>query len=128
MPLPISAFPPTTSAAASSPLSAKARSTNNPLKTFGGYGVAEVPELQKLLHFICENGFEHHVSMNLSQTASAVHEALEKYLAGPPTTTGPRKAGRGARVGSGRLASGDDTSSAGPSPLPIGVRRNKHRS
>jgi L-fucose isomerase-like protein len=54
--------------------------TNDPLKTFGGYGVAEVPELQKLLHFICENGFEHHVSMNLSQTASAVHEALEKYL------------------------------------------------
>jgi L-fucose isomerase-like protein len=57
--------------------------TNDPLKTFGGYGVAEVPELQKLLHFICENGFEHHVSMNLSQTASAVHEALEKYLGWP---------------------------------------------
>lgn len=57
--------------------------TNDPLKTFGGYGVAEVPELQKLLHFICENGFEHHVSMNLSETASAVHEALEKYLGWP---------------------------------------------
>jgi L-fucose isomerase-like protein len=57
--------------------------TNDPLKTFGGYGVAEVPELQKLLHFICENGFEHHVSMNLAQTASAVHEALEKYLGWP---------------------------------------------
>jgi L-fucose isomerase-like protein len=57
--------------------------TNDPLKTFGGYGVAEVPELQKLLHYICENGFEHHVSMNLSQTASAVHEALEKYLGWP---------------------------------------------
>ncbi len=57
--------------------------TNDPLKTFGGYGVVEVPQMQKLLHFICENGFEHHVSINLSQTASAVHEALEKYLGWP---------------------------------------------
>ena len=57
--------------------------TGDALQTFGGYGVAEVPELQKLLHYICENGFEHHVSMNLSEKASAVHEALEKYLGWP---------------------------------------------
>jgi L-fucose isomerase-like protein len=54
--------------------------TNDPLKTFGGYGVVQVPNLQKLLNYICENGFEHHVAMNLSQRAAAVHEALEKYL------------------------------------------------
>ncbi len=54
--------------------------TNDPLKTFGGYGVVEVPKLQKLLAYICENGYEHHVAMNLSSTAAAVHEALNKYL------------------------------------------------
>ena len=54
--------------------------TNDPLKTFGGYGVIQVPNLQKLLRHICENGFEHHVAINLSQVASAVNEALTKYL------------------------------------------------
>jgi L-fucose isomerase-like protein len=54
--------------------------TNDPLKTFGGFGVIQVPRLQELLRFICENGFEHHVAINLSQTASAVEEALGKYL------------------------------------------------
>ena len=42
--------------------------TNDPLKTFGGYGVVQVPKLQKLLTYICENGLEHHVAMNLSKT------------------------------------------------------------
>jgi len=54
--------------------------TDDPLSTFGGYGVIRVPKLQKLLRFICENGFEHHVAINLSQTASAVNEALGKYM------------------------------------------------
>jgi L-fucose isomerase-like protein len=54
--------------------------TNDPLKTFGGYGVVKVPNLQKLLAYICENGFEHHVAVNLSQAADAVHEALSKYM------------------------------------------------
>ena len=54
--------------------------TSDPLKTFGGYGVVKVPNLQGLLHYICDNGFEHHVSVNLSQTAAAVDEALCKYL------------------------------------------------
>lgn len=54
--------------------------TDDPLETFGGYGVVHIPEFQKLLRFICENGFEHHVAMNLSQCADAVYEALSKYL------------------------------------------------
>jgi len=54
--------------------------TRDPLSTFGGYGVVKVPDFQKLLRYICENGFEHHVSINMSQTARAVHEALERYL------------------------------------------------
>jgi L-fucose isomerase-like protein len=54
--------------------------TDDPLKTFGGYGVVEVPNLQGLLNYICENGFEHHVSINLEEVADAVYEALSKYL------------------------------------------------
>jgi L-fucose isomerase-like protein len=54
--------------------------TDDPLNTFGGYGVVKVPDLQNLLHHICENGYEHHVAINISQTASAVNEALSKYL------------------------------------------------
>jgi L-fucose isomerase-like protein len=54
--------------------------TNDPLKTFGGYGVVKVPNLQGLLRYICENGFEHHTAVNLSLTAAAINEALGKYL------------------------------------------------
>ena len=56
------------------------RFTEDPLNTFGGAGVVEIPRMQKLLHFICENGFEHHVAANLSTVASAVHEATTRFL------------------------------------------------
>ena len=42
------------------------RFTDDPLNTFGGAGVVEIPDMQKLLRFICERGFEHHVAANLS--------------------------------------------------------------
>ena len=54
--------------------------TNDPLATFGGFGVAQIPNLQRLLAHICENGYEHHTAINLSQTADAVEEAFSKYL------------------------------------------------
>jgi L-fucose isomerase-like protein len=54
--------------------------TNDPLRTFGGYGVARIPNFQRLLRYICEHGFEHHAAINLSQTASIMNEALSKYL------------------------------------------------
>ena len=54
--------------------------TADPLSTFGGYGVVRVNNMQKLLRYICENGFEHHVAMNMSLCADAVGEALSKYL------------------------------------------------
>jgi len=54
--------------------------TDDPLSTFGGYGVVRIPRLQKLLAYICENGFEHHVAVNPSQNAGALAEALGKYL------------------------------------------------
>ena len=56
------------------------RFTEDTLRTFGGYGVFEVPRLQELLAYICENGFEHHVAATRATVASAVHEALGKYL------------------------------------------------
>jgi L-fucose isomerase-like protein len=54
--------------------------TSDPLETFGGAGVVEIPRLQSLLHYICEEGFEHHVAANLSSVAAAVHEATTRYL------------------------------------------------
>jgi L-fucose isomerase-like protein len=56
------------------------RFTDDPLETFGGAGVVEIPGLQKLLHYICENGFEHHVAANFSSVAPVVHEATTRYL------------------------------------------------
>jgi L-fucose isomerase-like protein len=56
------------------------RFTDDPLNTFGGAGVAHIPNLQALLRYICEQGFEHHVAANLSQTAAAVYEAATNYL------------------------------------------------
>jgi len=57
--------------------------TNDPLNTFGGVGVVKIPELQKLLRYICENGFEHHVAANFSTSAGAVYEAAVRYLGWP---------------------------------------------
>ena len=60
--------------------SGSGRFTDDPLETFGGAGVVEIPGLQKLLHYICENGFEHHVAANFSSVAPAVLEAATRYL------------------------------------------------
>ncbi|HKO14632.1 MAG TPA: hypothetical protein VJU87_00235 [Gemmatimonadaceae bacterium] len=56
------------------------RFTSDPLSTFGGAGVAEIPRLQDLLRFICANGFEHHVAGTMATVAPAVSEATTKYL------------------------------------------------
>ena len=56
------------------------RFTDDPLETFGGAGVAEIPHLQDLLHYICRQGFEHHVAANMSKVARAVNEAATQYL------------------------------------------------
>jgi L-fucose isomerase-like protein len=36
--------------------------------------------MQKLLRYICENGFEHHVAANFSTVAPVVHEAATNYF------------------------------------------------
>lgn len=59
------------------------RFTNDPLSTFGTRAVVEVPELQKLMRYICKNGFEHHAAMSASQCADPLAEALATYLGWP---------------------------------------------
>jgi L-fucose isomerase-like protein len=56
------------------------RFTDDPLDTFGSRAVVEVPGLQRLMKYICKNGFEHHVAMNASHTASVLAEAFETYF------------------------------------------------
>jgi L-fucose isomerase-like protein len=56
------------------------RFTDDSLETFGGAGVVEIPRLQELLRFICERGFEHHTSANLSTVSASVYEAAKTYL------------------------------------------------
>ncbi len=56
------------------------RFTDDPLETFGGAGVAEIPQLQKLLKYICREGFEHHVAANFSDVSKSIHEAAQRYL------------------------------------------------
>ena len=54
--------------------------TDDALETFGGAGVVHIPNLQRLLRYICEEGFEHHVAANMSRSAEAVYEAAVNYL------------------------------------------------
>jgi L-fucose isomerase-like protein len=54
--------------------------TDDPLQTFGGAGVVQIPRLQELLQFICLNGFEHHVAGNFSAVADVLHEATSRYM------------------------------------------------
>jgi L-fucose isomerase-like protein len=46
----------------------------------GGIAVTKVNDLQKLLKFICKNGFEHHVAMGRGLVADAIEEAVDNYL------------------------------------------------
>ncbi|HEV8507092.1 MAG TPA: L-fucose/L-arabinose isomerase family protein [Chitinophagaceae bacterium] len=54
--------------------------TNDPLNTFGNRAVAQINNLQGLMHYVCRSGFEHHVVMNASKTAGILKESLENYL------------------------------------------------
>jgi L-fucose isomerase-like protein len=56
------------------------RFTDDAITTFGGFGVVEIPEMQKLLQYICENGYEHHVAANLSRVSDSIAEAFSKYM------------------------------------------------
>ena len=54
--------------------------TDDPLDTFGGVAVCEVPELNDLMHYITRNGFEHHVALVQAEAADILEEALGNYM------------------------------------------------
>jgi L-fucose isomerase-like protein len=54
--------------------------TNDPYKMDGGIAVCEIPELQKLMKYLCKNGFEHHVAMGRGRVANIIEEAVDNYL------------------------------------------------
>jgi len=54
--------------------------TDDPLETYGGFGVVEIKNLQELLKKLCEGGFAHHVAATLDTVGDIVYEALVNYL------------------------------------------------
>ncbi|MFZ6029249.1 MAG: L-fucose/L-arabinose isomerase family protein [Chloroflexota bacterium] len=54
--------------------------TDDPLDTFGNRAVVYTPGLQKLLAYLCKNGFEHHVAMTAGSVADALDEAFTTYM------------------------------------------------
>jgi len=54
--------------------------TDDPLETFGARAVIYTPRLQKLMQYICKNGFEHHCAMNASHSAAILEEAFQTYF------------------------------------------------
>jgi L-fucose isomerase-like protein len=56
------------------------RITADPYGMDGGIAVTEIDNLQRLMKFICKNGFEHHVAMGRGHVAEIVEEAVENYL------------------------------------------------
>lgn len=54
--------------------------TDEPYGMDGGIAVCKIEDLQKLLKFICKNGFEHHVGMARGHAAEIIKEAAENYL------------------------------------------------
>ena len=54
--------------------------TDDPYGMDGGIAVCEIPELQKLMNYLCKNGFEHHVGMVRGHVAGVLEEAIGNYL------------------------------------------------
>ena len=59
---------------------AEGKYTDDPLETYGGFGVVEVANLQDLLKKLCKEGFAHHVAATLDSVGDIIHEALVNYL------------------------------------------------
>ncbi|MDF1516188.1 MAG: fucose isomerase [Anaerolineae bacterium] len=55
--------------------------TDDPVGNFqGGSAVLKVAGLQKLLDYMCKNGYEHHVAVTRGHSASVIYEALTAYM------------------------------------------------
>lgn len=57
--------------------------TDHPFAMDGGIAVTQVPDLRRLLRFVTQNGFEHHVAMVRGLHADVVNEAVVRYLGWP---------------------------------------------
>ena len=58
----------------------KGQLTNDPYGMDGCIAVTQVDNLQKLMKYICKNGFEHHVAMCRTDVVDILNEAIETYL------------------------------------------------
>lgn len=56
------------------------RFTDDPLPTFGGVAVCEVPRLNDLMRHLSLNGYEHHVALAQAEVADILEEALGRYM------------------------------------------------
>ena len=54
--------------------------TADPFNMLGSIAVCEIPNMQKLLKAICNQGFEHHAALVRTHCASVVEEAASTYL------------------------------------------------
>lgn len=54
--------------------------TDDPYGMDGCIVVTKVDHLQKLMKYICKNGFEHHVALCRAEVADVIQEAIESYL------------------------------------------------
>lgn len=57
--------------------------TDDPFGMDGGIAVTKIRDLRRLMGFITQNGFEHHVAMVRGHHADVVHEAVTRYLGWP---------------------------------------------
>ncbi len=57
--------------------------TDDPLPMDGGIAVSHVKDLRKLMRFVTQTGFEHHVAMVRGHHADVVSEAVNRYLNWP---------------------------------------------
>lgn len=54
--------------------------TKDPYEMDGGIAVCQIPDLQKLMKYMCKNGFEHHVGMVRGHVAEILEEAIGNYM------------------------------------------------
>ena len=54
--------------------------TDDPYGMDGGIAVTKIPNLQKLMKYLCKNGYEHHVGMGRGHVADIIEEAVSSYL------------------------------------------------
>jgi L-fucose isomerase-like protein len=52
----------------------------NDVKIYSPHVVCQIPKLEKLMDYLCKNGFEHHFAMVQADVADEITEALSTYM------------------------------------------------